>query len=85
LVSEQKIAQDQSKKRKGKRYLFNRIAMFCNHLAAIALLVSYLAPYVSPENFWLLSFFGLGYPILVAINLVFVLYWAIQLKKRSTY
>jgi len=85
LVSEQKIAQEQSKKRKGKRYLFNRIAMFCNHLAAIALLVSYLAPYVSPENFWLLSFFGLGYPILVAINLVFVLYWAIQLKKRATY
>ncbi len=73
------------KKRKGKRFLFNQMVMFCNHLAAVALLTSYLASHVSPENFWFLAFFGLAYPILVVINLLFVLYWAIQLKKRSIY
>ncbi|MFL5763409.1 MAG: endonuclease/exonuclease/phosphatase family protein [Bacteroidia bacterium] len=59
--------------------------MFCNHLAAIALLISYLAPHVSPENFWFIAFFGLGYPILVVINLLFVIYWSIQIKKRGFY
>jgi endonuclease/exonuclease/phosphatase family metal-dependent hydrolase len=73
------------KKRKGKRYFFNQIAMFCNHLAAIALLISYLAPHVSPENFWFIAFFGLAYPILVVVNILFILYWTIQLKKRGIY
>ena len=73
------------KKKKGKRYFFNRMAMFCNHIAAIALLISYLSPHVSPENFWFLAFFGLAYPILVALNLLFVIYWSFQVKKRAFY
>jgi endonuclease/exonuclease/phosphatase family metal-dependent hydrolase len=73
------------KKKKSKRYFFNQVAMFCNHLAAIALLISYLAPHVSPENFWFIAFFGLAYPILVFINLFFVLYWSLQIRKRGFY
>lgn len=76
---------EEKKKRKGKRHFFNRIAMFCNHLAVAALLISYLAPYVSPGNFWFIAFFGLAYPVLVLINLAFVLYWFLQLKKRGAY
>ena len=59
--------------------------MFCNHIAVIALLISYLAPHVSPENFWIIAFFGLAYPILVIINILFLIYWAIQIKKRAFY
>lgn len=59
--------------------------MFCNHVAAISLLISYLAPHISPENFWFIAFFGLAYPLLVLINLLFVIYWGIQLKKRGFY
>ncbi|MDF2438500.1 MAG: hypothetical protein K0Q95_2876 [Bacteroidota bacterium] len=59
--------------------------MLFNHIAVIALLVSYLAPRVSPENFWFIAFAGLGYPILVFINILFILYWTIQLKKRGLY
>ncbi len=77
--------QAEAKKKKGRRYFFNRIAMFWNHLAAISLLVSYLAPHISPENFWLIAFFGLAYPILLFINLLFVIYWGIQLRKRAFY
>ena len=84
-MEEQKNIQQEKKKRKGKRYFFNRIAMFCNHLAVIALLVSYMAPHISPETFWLIAFFGLFYPILLIINLVFVIYWAVQIKKRALY
>lgn len=83
--TEQNSTQTEEKKKKAKRYFFNRIAMFCNHIAAIALLVSYLAPHVSPENFWFIAFFGLAYPVLVFINLLFILYWGIQFKKRMIY
>lgn len=77
--------QNKVKKKKGKRRFFNQIAMLCNHIAAIALLISYLAAYVSPENFWFIAFFGLAYPALVITNIVFVIYWSIQLKKRGMY
>ncbi|MGQ0829935.1 MAG: endonuclease/exonuclease/phosphatase family protein [Bacteroidota bacterium] len=59
--------------------------MFCNHLAAVALLTSYLAAEVSPQNFSFIAFFGLFYPILVIINICFVIYWFVQLKKRGIY
>ncbi|HRG38834.1 MAG TPA: endonuclease/exonuclease/phosphatase family protein [Bacteroidia bacterium] len=73
------------KKKKNKRYFFNRIAFFCNHFAAIGLLLSYLAQYVSPERFWLLAFFGLAYPLLIILNIFFVVYWALQFQKRVFY
>lgn len=81
----QQSKQEKLKERKRLRYSLNKIAMFCNHLVAIALLISYLAPHVSPQNFWLLAFFGLSYPILLVLNLLFVLYWLIQFKKRLLY
>ncbi len=59
--------------------------MFFNHIAVVSLLISYLTPHISPENFWFIAFFGLAYPVLVLINLLFVIYWGIQLKKRSFY
>lgn len=74
-----------TKKKKGKRHFFNSLAMLCNHIAAIGLLASYLAPHVSPENFWFIAFFGLGYPLILLINILFVIYWGIQLKKRFFY
>lgn len=73
------------KKKKAKRHFFNPLAMLLNHIVAIALLISYLAPYVSPENFWFIAFFGLAYPILVILNLVFVIYWAVQFNKKAFY
>jgi endonuclease/exonuclease/phosphatase family metal-dependent hydrolase len=76
---------DLKKKKKGKRHFFNQIAMFCNHLAAIGLLISYLASYVSPENFWFIAFFGLAYPVLLIFNIAFIIYWFIQFKRRGIY
>lgn len=73
------------KKKKNKRYFFNRIAIFCNHLAAIGLLLSYLAHYISPYRFWLIAFLGLAYPVLLILNLLFVVYWGLQLQKRAFY
>lgn len=85
MITEQNNTEAEGKKKKVKRNFFNGIAMFCNHIAAIGLLISYLSPLVSPENFWVLAFFGLAYPILVMVNLLFVIYWGLQLKKHLFY
>ena len=74
-----------AKKKTGGHNFFNSVAMFCNHVVAIGLLISYFAPFVSPENFWFLAFFGLAYPIFLVFNLLFVIYWGGQLKKRMFY
>ena len=73
------------KKKKSKRYFINSIAIFCNHLAAFSLLLSYFAPFISPERFWIIAFFGLAYPLLMILNILFIIYWGLQLKKRALY
>jgi endonuclease/exonuclease/phosphatase family metal-dependent hydrolase len=85
LKSEQNNIQNELKEKKAGRNFFNSIAMFLNHIVAIGLIISYFAPYVSPENFWFLAFFGLAYPIFVLLNILFVIYWGGQLKKRMFY
>jgi endonuclease/exonuclease/phosphatase family metal-dependent hydrolase len=58
----------------------NRFVLLLNYLAIMCLLVSYLAPFVSPEKFTFIAFFGLAYPALLIINLAFAAYWLILLK-----
>lgn len=59
--------------------------LLLNHIAAVSLLIAYLAPYISPENFWIIAFFGLVYPYLVIINFLFIVYWALRLKEAAFY
>jgi endonuclease/exonuclease/phosphatase family metal-dependent hydrolase len=42
-----------------------------------------LAAHVNPDNFWLPAFWGLAYPYLLAINILFVVYWI--LRKRWSF
>ncbi len=71
--------------RKGKRYYFNKLILLGNHLAVLSLLISYLAPFVSPENFSFIAFFGISYPFLVLVNLLFVVYWIVLFKRKAFY
>lgn len=48
-----------------------------NILAVIALLMAYLAGHVSPVRWWLPSFFGLAYPVIAGVNVVFIVFWLI--------
>jgi endonuclease/exonuclease/phosphatase family metal-dependent hydrolase len=52
-----------------------------NILFVILLLVSYLAPYISPARYWVFAFFGLAYPALLAVNLLFIILWLLFWKK----
>lgn len=48
--------------------LFNLIAVFALGIASISV-------YLSPEKLWFVSLFGIAYPYLLVINLVFVVLW----------
>lgn len=56
-------------------FILNRIVFLLNSLVILALLFSYLAPYISPELVWQVAFLGLAYPILLILNIVFIIYW----------
>lgn len=51
-----------------------------NALFAAALLFSYLAVHISPEVFALPAFFGLAYPYLLLINIIFSVTWGTLLR-----
>ena len=50
-------------------------------LAALCLILSYASYYVSPAKVWYLAFFGLAYPLILSINIFFLILWLILLKK----
>jgi len=54
------------------------LLVFFNILAISTLLFSYLSVYISPETFWYFAFLGLGYPYILAVNLIFVAYWLLR-------
>ncbi len=54
--------------------------MLVNFIFVILLLLSYLSTHISPQDLWVLSFFGLAYPFLFLANLGFVIYWAVNRK-----
>jgi endonuclease/exonuclease/phosphatase family metal-dependent hydrolase len=55
----------------------------CNILAALLLLLSYLAPFIDPAVFWPIAFAGLAYPALLVINVCFIVYWLLGKPKFS--
>lgn len=59
---------------------FEKFLFFLNSLFAVALLLSYLLPYIPPGTFALLSVFSLGVPFLILVNVIFFLYWLFRLK-----
>lgn len=62
------------------RKLVYKVFLLSNILAATALILSYLAVHISPAKITLPSFFGLAYPYLLLINIIFILFWAVKLK-----
>jgi endonuclease/exonuclease/phosphatase family metal-dependent hydrolase len=65
-----------------RKFLYKTL-LAVNILFAISLLLSYLAVHISPAVFALPAFFGLAYPYLLFINLIFAVTWAILLKYEA--
>lgn len=65
------------------RKFFHRVLLVVNLLFALALLISYLAVHISPENFSPPAFFGLAYPYLLFINIILAIIWAVMLRYEA--
>lgn len=61
---------------------FNKLIYWGNLLVAFLLLVSFILPYLPPKSFPTLSLLSLFVPLLIIVNILFALYWAIQLRGR---
>lgn len=47
------------------------------------MLFSYLSPYINPSKSYFFSFFGLAYPFLLILNVIFVLFWLFNKSKKG--
>ena len=64
------------------RNFFSKFGFALNIGATILIFMSYLSSFVPPDYFWPLSFFGLAYPYLVIVNVIFLIIWVLQRSKR---
>lgn len=62
-----------------KKFIY-RTFLSINLFFAFALILSYLAVHIKPATFALPAFFGLAYPYLLLVNILFVLIWTVALK-----
>lgn len=65
-----------------KLSFINKIIYFINSVVAVLLLLSYVLPYLPPKTFAVLSVLNLGVSFLIIVNILFVLYWLIKLKRQ---
>ena len=63
------------------RNILNKLILIFNIVLALTLTLSYALPYLSPKAFPLLAVLSLTVPVLIFINLFFLIYWIIRLKK----
>jgi endonuclease/exonuclease/phosphatase family metal-dependent hydrolase len=68
-----------SKKSK-KRSFFQWVLIILTILSVLCLVLSYVAFFISPAKVWFLAFFGLAYPVILAVNLLFVILWLLMRK-----
>ena len=65
-----------------KLHFIDKLIYILNSILAVLLLLSYLLPYISPKNIPIFAILSLFAPLLIAVNLIFVVYWLLRLKKQ---
>lgn len=66
-------------------FIVNKILYYCNLLAILCLVLAYASVWVSPETIWWFSLFGLAFPYILLINLLFLVWWLFFRKFRMLY
>lgn len=62
------------------RKLARKILFLLNIVAALALLIAYISVIIPPEKLAFPAFFGLAYPYILLLNIIFVITWALNFK-----
>lgn len=65
----------------GIPFIFKTITFF----SLFALLLCYITPYIHPDTFFILPFFGLAYPIILVVNLILLIIWSLFRSKWAIY
>ena len=63
--------------------LFEKIVFIINAVVAAMLLFSYILPYIQPKQFPILSVLSLAVPFLIVLNILFMVFWLLQVKWKS--
>lgn len=64
-----------------KRSALEKLMFFLNTVVLLCLILAYAGSSISPEQFWIFSFFAMAYPIILAAILLFIFYWLV--KRRA--
>ncbi|GAA3575431.1 endonuclease/exonuclease/phosphatase family protein [Snuella lapsa] len=62
--------------------LLDKLIFLLNQIAALALLLSFVLPYIPPKTFAGLSVLNLGVSFLILSNALFLIYWLLKLKRQ---
>lgn len=65
-----------------KLSLIDKILVFVNSLLAMLLLISFSSYYISPNTISFISIISLSVPILIILNVLFIIYWLVRLKRQ---
>ncbi len=57
------------------RLFTKRFFIFLNAAVVFFFLLACVAPYLDPDNWWFISFLGLGFPFLLTLMIVFLVGW----------
>lgn len=60
------------------KWIISFLSRTTNIIFVVALLISLSASYISPDKVWFLPFASLLLPVLIIINIVFVVIWAVR-------
>ncbi|PCI03059.1 MAG: endonuclease [Flavobacteriaceae bacterium] len=60
---------------------FDALMKFINSIIALCLVLAVLVKYVSPNSYAFSVFISLSTPILLFLNMLFLIYWVVQLKR----
>jgi endonuclease/exonuclease/phosphatase family metal-dependent hydrolase len=72
-------------KQKRRLSVFNRLVLWLHYILIVSLLISVAAKYISPILFWIPAFFGLAFPYLFVLNILFLLFWIAQFKPAISF
>ena len=68
-----------------KRHQTYHLLLYANIALVMLTILSGLASFVNPHDFWLFSFLGLIFPVLILINIVFIVFWCIKKLRYSLF
>lgn len=67
------------RKKRGKSLGFGRKSvLYINIAFAVLMFLSYLSSVANPQHIWPLAFFGLAYPFLLFIHVLFIAFWILS-------